>query len=305
MSVEEIRKERFRRPYLREAPSRLRPVFDDFHLLSADGPYNYPRHEHINYELILVERGPYRCELNGAELTLENGSLLIVKPGDWHADHFRAGQRHYVLHFRILPAETGGIEPSLFREGVSPTDQMILGNHGHNALLIEELRREAVAAESFAGAVQDALLEALFWRVGRGLQKRVLSPEMLRVPREERERAELAAAFAEWVERPAEVSDVAGSMKISVRQLSNRCRSAFGESPARVLAEFKVRRAEELLRYRGLRVQEVSHQLGFANPFHFSRVFKRLRGYPPRLAVREVGMPATSAGDHRISQMDM
>ena len=40
-------------------------------------------------------------------------------------------------------------------------------------------------------------------------------------------------------------------------------------------------RAEELLRYRGLRVKEVSEKLGFANPYHFSAVFRRTRGEPP------------------------
>ncbi|MFP4282701.1 MAG: helix-turn-helix transcriptional regulator [Opitutales bacterium] len=82
------------------------------------------------------------------------------------------------------------------------------------------------------------------------------------------------------------MGDVAAALAISARQLANRCQAAFGESPARLLAEFKVRRAEELLRHRDLRVQEVSDRLGFANPFHFSRVFKRLRGQPPSAVVR-------------------
>ncbi len=286
MKAEVVHKERFRRPTLPEVPARLRPVFEDFHLLTTAGRYEYPRHQHGNYELILVERGPYRCELNGAELELAMGALLVVKPGDWHADHFRAGQRHYVLHFRLLPAEAAGLSPRLFHERVRAEEQVIRGEHGENAVFLEELRREAEGAQAFAGAVQDALLEALFWRVVRHLTPSGLSPEMVRLPKAEAKRAELAAAFAEWVERRGDVGDVAAALAISARQLANRCQAAFGESPARLLAEFKVRRAEELLRHRDLRVQEVSDRLGFANPFHFSRVFKRLRGQPPSAVVR-------------------
>jgi hypothetical protein len=65
-----VHKDRFRRPQHAEAGVRLRPVFDDFHLLRMEGRYEYPRHQHTNYEVILVERGPYRCELNGTELAL-------------------------------------------------------------------------------------------------------------------------------------------------------------------------------------------------------------------------------------------
>jgi AraC-like DNA-binding protein len=36
-----------------------------------------------------------------------------------------------------------------------------------------------------------------------------------------------------------------------------------------------------MLRYRGLRVKEVSEKLGFANPYHFSAAFRRVRGVAP------------------------
>ena len=43
----------------------------------------------------------------------------------------------------------------------------------------------------------------------------------------------------------------------------------------------ELRRAEEMLRYRGQRVKEVSEALRVANPYHFSRVFRRVHGRPP------------------------
>src|ERR1039457_1566018 len=55
-----MHKERFRRPRQSEVGARLRPVFDDFHLLRMEGSYEYPRHQHTNYEVILIERGPYQ-----------------------------------------------------------------------------------------------------------------------------------------------------------------------------------------------------------------------------------------------------
>jgi hypothetical protein len=51
-------KERFRRPQGIGASTRMKPVFQDFHLLRMEGNYEYPLHQHTNYEVILVERGP-------------------------------------------------------------------------------------------------------------------------------------------------------------------------------------------------------------------------------------------------------
>ena len=281
-----INKERFRRAYPLENQARIRPVFEDFHFLTVQGNFVYPLHQHGNYEVILVEKGPYRCDLNGQPLELQDGEMLVVKPGDWHSDRFREGQRHYVLHFRMEAEAPSGRVPCLFRKEVEGRDQIVLGEHGYNAVLLDELRREALGVQRFAGSVQDALLEVLFWRIVRGLPARALSVEVQQLPRDEVEREELTAVFWQWVEKPAEVGDVARGLKMSPRKLASRCRVLFGESPARLLAEFKVRRAEELLRLQQHQVQEVSDRLGFSNPFHFSRVFKRLRGYPPSAVSR-------------------
>jgi AraC-like DNA-binding protein len=276
-----MHKERFRRPQQAEGAGRVRPVFEDFHLLWMEGVYEYPRHQHTNYEVIMVERGPYCCELNGIELTLNQGQVLLIKPGDWHQDHLHNGQRHYVLHFRLASTETGLAAASLFSNSVSPNGQVSNGFHPNDTWILRELGEEARRAAIYAGAVQDGLLEAMFWRIVRGLSSEVLSPEFRQLPQTETRREEIAAVFSRFITKNPNMSELAGVLRISPRQLVNRCRELFGETPARLLLRFKLRRADELLSYRGLRVQEVSEELGFANPYHFSRVYRRLRGHAP------------------------
>ena len=160
-------KNRFRRPQLAGFITRIRPVFEDFHLLRMDGDYEYPRHQHTNYEVILIDRGPYRCELNGEELTLEKGQVLVIKPGDWHQDHLRDGQRHYVLHFRLVDPISGEPGTPLFRSEVPPTGQVCQGNYSHDTFFLRELRREAEKGEPHAPAVQDSLRSGGFRRPRR------------------------------------------------------------------------------------------------------------------------------------------
>ncbi len=52
-------------------------------------------------------------------------------------------------------------------------------------------------------------------------------------------------------------------------------------SPYEFLMQLKMEYAAEQLRQSGALVREVAAELGFANPYHFSRVFKRIHGLAP------------------------
>ena len=53
------------------------------------------------------------------------------------------------------------------------------------------------------------------------------------------------------------------------------------QSPYQYLLRLKMNRAAELLQEPGSLVKQVAEQLGFGDPFHFSRSFKRIFGVPP------------------------
>jgi len=54
-----------------------------------------------------------------------------------------------------------------------------------------------------------------------------------------------------------------------------------GSSPKRFYDQLRMAWAEHMLRGGGKNVSEVADSLGFASPFHFSRVFRKHFGYPP------------------------
>lgn len=292
-----VKKTRFRRPRLNDPAPRVHPIFDDFHHLRMTVRHEYPRHRHTNYEAIIVERGPYRCELNGEELVIGAGRVLVIKPGDWHQDHLRNGQRHYVLHFRLAGVLPGKGPLPLFRDGVAPALQICRGNFARDTFFLRELRREAEGGEPYAPAVQDALLEALFWRMVRGLEAQALSDEFRRLPTAELQREKLAEIFHRHLNDNPNVRELAAEAEMSPRHFTNLCGRLLGDAPARFLLLLKLRRAEEMLRYPGQRVKEVSDMLGFANPYHFSRVYRRQYGRPPSMRhATGSSKPAESGG---------
>jgi AraC-like DNA-binding protein len=53
------------------------------------------------------------------------------------------------------------------------------------------------------------------------------------------------------------------------------------ETPYGMLMRLKMDRAAELLLHSNLMVKEIATAVGFDDPYHFSRVFKRVRGLSP------------------------
>lgn len=53
------------------------------------------------------------------------------------------------------------------------------------------------------------------------------------------------------------------------------------ESPLQLLTRLKMSKAADLLSSGDLLIKQVGEEVGFADPYHFSRVFKRVYGIPP------------------------
>lgn len=129
--------------------------------------------------------------------------------------------------------------------------------------------------------MQDSLLEALFWRIARGLHESVLRDAFRRLPQAEAQREMITEVFRRHPMGNPTAGELAADAKMSPRHLTSLCKEIFSTSPARLLLHIKLRRAEEMLHYRCQNVKEGSDTLGLANPYHFSRVFKREYGRPP------------------------
>ncbi|MFZ4683612.1 MAG: helix-turn-helix transcriptional regulator [Terrimicrobiaceae bacterium] len=82
--------------------------------------------------------------------------------------------------------------------------------------------------------------------------------------------------------RPISVSDLARAGGCSPAGVHRQFQSFEATSPGRWLAQLRVQRSVFLLRTTTLAVREVAAQVGFDDPFHFSRFFKRQMGESPR-----------------------
>ncbi len=77
------------------------------------------------------------------------------------------------------------------------------------------------------------------------------------------------------------VQDAARQCNIDKAYLARLFKRFAEEPPGQLLCRLKMNKAAELLGNRRMMVKEVSEAVGFLDPYHFSRVFKRVYGIPP------------------------
>lgn len=265
---------------LPSSTAALVPAFAGMGLVESESAGIYPRHRHRDYEVIVVERGEYRCVLNGVALHLPGTRCLVVKPGDQHEDLLVSGGRHLGVWFRLgLAGDADGL-PSLplFADGVLPEQQVFACDLRRlaRALLAEYSEPDLASAH-----MQEALLAELFWQVVRAADPVVLSPGLVAHCAAASFPARWRAALARLGQAAPAPADLALALGLGERALRDACRQHLGTSPARAIMAFRLDRAAELLRSSGLNVAQVAERLGFANPFHFARAFRQHHGVAP------------------------
>ncbi|NLW86372.1 MAG: AraC family transcriptional regulator [Planctomycetes bacterium] len=78
--------------------------------------------------------------------------------------------------------------------------------------------------------------------------------------------------------------DVADQFAMTPEHVNYIFRRELGLTPTQFIHRERAMRAYKMLHEDHMSIKEVSRALGFCDPFHFSRVFKRVLGFPPRQA---------------------
>jgi AraC-like DNA-binding protein len=143
---------------------------------------------------------------------------------------------------------------------------------------LQTLRRMTAGAQPPAA---DALREAML-TVALALYRRILDGGEAQLDT----RAQLVRRAADFVRaesgRPLALADVARAVHVSPNYLTGLFRKETGTSLGRFILGERIGRAQKELGQAGASVKTVALQLGFADPFTFSRAFKRVTGRSPQ-----------------------
>jgi len=252
------------------------PVFRWLEFMNVKSRYTFRLHQHPTFEVILVDQGVYRCLLNKREIVLRPGDMLVVKPGDWHKDFLVAPLRYFALNFRLA-----GQPDPVFAESVHPEHQHFHAGRGILWQVIKHLHEECRAGDQIAGHIQDALMSEFFWLLVRHLPREAVQTSLLEASHAGDFVERLQRLFRSQLNQSLSLAEMAQAMSMSASSLAHKCQEALHMPPMHAFLKFKIQQAQIFLGESSMSVKEVGLQVGFEDPYHFSKVFKRHAGVPP------------------------
>ena len=266
-------------------PFRVR--YRDLHLRVLAGPYSTVEHVHPHYEVIIVEDGDYRCRVNGQPLRVRDRGVVLVAPGDAHEDCGGESVRYQCLWFACIPGpdpeHSWNLLDAQAPVGIRRVAEQVDDLLACTARLIELGRSPDV----WTPALQDAVTEEFLWRLLRRLPVEHLAAELRTATRSVGLSSELDRIFAAHPDRALGVDEMAKALGLSARTLTAHCRTELGDSPAKLHARFRMDLARSQVVYSERTLAEIAKHLGFADQFHFSKVYKRVHGVPPQMHRRQ------------------
>jgi AraC-like DNA-binding protein len=88
--------------------------------------------------------------------------------------------------------------------------------------------------------------------------------------------------IAEHLDRPIDMAVLAREFHLSYSHFRRLFKRYTGLAPSQYHLQLRLNKAKELLRATSLSIKEICGQLGFHDPYYFSRLFKAKAGLSPR-----------------------
>ncbi|MBY0205001.1 AraC family transcriptional regulator [Paenibacillus cucumis (ex Kampfer et al. 2016)] len=261
------------------------------HLRSVGPDWDYPAHEHPQYELNYVTEGVQYMTINGNLYVQNAGELLLIPPGSIHSSQSRSGQgfTYFCMHFDI--------DDQLFLSLLARIKQVLFGADSPVTQQIEPVLHKLMSSahdQSPSAMVQRMQLQSAVFELFGHLWETV-SQEAVQTFAGGYERIELAhqirtrlqglmsQQFKQGDESDSHygIDDIAAELGISTSHCNRVFKQIFGQSPRTVLSQMVLHEAKVLLGNPQLSVQNIAVMLGYKDIAHFSRQFKRWSGKSP------------------------
>lgn len=255
----------------------------------------YKLHRHNGYEIIVPLAESYRCILNGEHVSVGKNSFLMIQPGDSHQDELRKGSDFFAIGMDLLCRDPLFEDSCIFRREV-PVSGRIASIEGQDGLreLLELFSRTARKDSPRIFYVLRGLCEALFWEFMMCFPSSSFSRFFVQNSEQEDFRGMLLKFFEENTNCKFSLDDMADSLGMSRRSLIRKSQESLKQPPLKAFNEYRMRRAEELVRNTDMPFKDISRMLGFENQYHFSRLFKEYFKQSPRMQRTGIDSPRRS-----------
>lgn len=237
--------------------------------LAAHRPYG-----RRDYHILYITEGVCFVTVGGVEIAAKAGNAIFFFPGESHDYRFSGeiATTSCYLHF-------SGEAPKTLLSSVASSGKRVF--FVGKSETIEELFRKTE---------QEYMLSLPFAQeTARGYLLAILSLLLRKISFFETEAQSASVEKITSVCRYMQtvladdlpIRDFARICHLSESRFTHLFREIIGMSPVNYLIELRMNRARELLKYTPLPVNEIALSVGIANPYYFSRLFKKHTGTSP------------------------
>ena len=239
-------------------------------------------HRHNFQEILWVRSGRGKHAIDGQELTIQPHTFYLIAKGQVHQLITGIDLDGLVIRFtdaflpNFLSQEMGHYQTVLFNNvTINHTLPVTADELTNFEALLGLLLAEFNGADGRSNQeVLRHLLTVLLVKLGK-VQRDVVSVGGTAVSSEAHLFHQFTLLLEEKYSQTHAVADYAHMLSVTPRQLSDISRHLVGRTAKHLIEERLILEARRLLTFTNLSVKEIAHKLGYKDPSHFSKIFKK------------------------------
>ena len=251
---------------------RIDRIFTFFYQEKEQG-FLFPGESHPMPELTYVDQGELHSVVNGQDLLLKQGDLVIYGANQWHMQYADIG---IAPRFVTISFDADGVElsPLLERKFTAPQQVVTL----LQSMLREQERMDSFSTDIIVSQLTLVLLQLLREAV-QPTGSRVKNANAVQNENEVIRRAQqfVAAHIREKLSVPM----VAAQVGVSPSYLTVLFHKNLQISPGEYIRRIKLQESKQMIRENNLNFTQIASALQYSTVHHFSRQFKEKFGITP------------------------
>lgn len=227
---------------------------------------------HSMLELTYVDQGTLHSVVEGQDLLLEQGDMMIYGPGQWHMQYadMEVAPRYVTISFDAAGGDLSKLTNRKFR---SPQKAIAL---------LQQMLREQERMEVHANDMIISLLTVLLITLMREVDQPGDKLQPAHCINSENEIISRAQQYVSWhIREKLTVPMVAKNADVSTSYLTALFHKHLQISPGEYIRRIKLQESKQMIREGNMNFTEIATVLQYSTIHHFSRQFKEKFGLTP------------------------
>ncbi len=228
-----------------------------------------------DYHILYIHRGCCYTEIDGRELAVEEGNLILYRPDVKQKYSFKKKDNSISCYLHFTGSGCQEQLDKIFRDGQSV---VFVGKSHSVREVFERMSGEYILKKPCFESVCAAYLSEFFAIVQRKLVYLRTDTSNKNVPAIDKVCLYMNERYNENV--PLKV--YAEYCNLSLGRFSHLFKETVGVSPMEYIISIRINKAKELLKISDFSAAEIAELCGFGNQNYFSRIFKEKTGVSPK-----------------------